>query len=64
MKYEARYVKKLFVIDPNQWKHPTDGTLWPKNDWWTDRKGSYEVTFDMLENEMLGGIKLKIKLES
>ena len=45
-------------------KIPTDETLWPKNDWWTDRKGSYEVTFDMLENEMLGGIKLKIKLES
>ena len=45
-------------------KTSTDETLWPKDDWWTDRKGSYEVTFDMLENEMLGGIKLKIKLES
>ena len=45
-------------------KSPTDETLWPKDDWWTDRKGSYEVTFDMLEKEMLGGIKLKIKLES
>ncbi len=45
-------------------KTPTDETLWPKDDWWTDRKDSYEVTFDMLENKVLGDIKLKIKLES
>ena len=30
-----------------------------KYNWWTDRKGGYEATFDMLENELLGGMKLK-----
>ena len=26
---------------------------------WTDRKCGYEATFGMLENELLGGMKLK-----
>ncbi len=35
-----------------------------KDNWWIDRKGGYKVTFDMFENELLGCMKLKIKLES
>ena len=27
-----------------------------KYNWWTDRKGGYEVAFDMLENELLGAL--------
>ena len=45
-------------------KTSTDETLWPKDDWWTDRKDGYEVTFDMLKNGFLGGMKLEIKLEN
>ena len=29
-----------------------------KYNWWTNRNGGYEATFDMLENELLGGMKL------
>ena len=35
-----------------------------KDDWWIDRKDGYEVTFDMLKNGFLGGMKLEIKLEN
>ena len=35
-----------------------------KVNWWTDRKVGYKVSFDMFENELLGDMKLKIKLES
>jgi len=28
-----------------------------KNVLWTDRKGVYEATFDMLENKLFGGMK-------
>ncbi len=51
--------KKLFLIDPNQRKNPLMEHYDRKYNWWTDRKGGYEVTFDMLENELLGGMKLK-----
>ena len=30
-----------------------------KDNWWTERKGGYEAAFDMLESELLGGMKLK-----
>ncbi len=30
-----------------------------KYNFWTDRKGGYEATFGMLENKLLGYIKLK-----
>ena len=35
-----------------------------KVNWWTDRKVGYKVSFNMFENELLGDMKLKIKLES
>ena len=51
--------KKLFLIDPNQRKNPLMEHCGRKYNWWTDRKGGYEVTFDVLGNEFLGGMKLK-----
>ena len=57
-------MKKIFLIDLNQRKNLTDMTLLSKELMVVRKKGIYEVTFDMLEKEMLGGIKLKIKLES
>jgi hypothetical protein len=51
--------KKLFLIDPNQRKNPLMEYYDRKCNWRTDRKGGYEVTFDVLGNEFLGGMKLK-----
>ncbi len=50
---------KLFLIDPNQRKNPLMEHYDRKYNWRTDRKGGNEVTFDVLENELLGDMKLK-----